>query len=233
MSLESNAMAKILIIDDHPLFREALHSAVELAYPDADTLDAASLMEACAILKDDTGFDLALLDLNMPGVKGMDGLLHLRTHFPRLPVVIVSGNDDPRIVSQVIAYGAAGFIPKSSKKSVLAEAIQSVINGAVYLPEQFGTEQPDAVDEKTQDMIKRLASLTPQQIKVLKMLCDGLLNKQIAYELRVGETTVKAHVSEILRKLNVFSRTQVVIEVARLEALGAIDNSTVQLVPDT
>lgn len=233
MSLESNAMAKILIIDDHPLFREALHSAVELAYPDADTLDAASLMEACDILKDGTGFDLALLDLSMPGVKGLDGLLHLRTHFPRLPVVIVSGNDDPRIVSQVIAYGAAGFIPKSSKKSVLAEAIQSVINGAVYLPEQFGEEQPDAVDEKTRDMIKRLASLTPQQIKVLKMLCDGLLNKQIAYELRVGETTVKAHVSEILRKLNVFSRTQVVIEVAKLEALGAVGNSIVQLVPES
>lgn len=228
MSLESNTMAKILIIDDHPLFREALHSAVELAYPDADTLDAASLTEACDILKDDTGFDLALLDLSMPGVKGMDGLLHLRTHFPRLPVVIVSGNDDPRIVSQVIAYGAAGFIPKSSKKSVLADAIQSVINGAIYLPEQFGEEQSDAVDDRTQDMIKRLASLTPQQIKVLKMLCGGLLNKQIAYELRVGETTVKAHVSEILRKLNVFSRTQVVIEVAKLEALGAIDNSVVQ-----
>ncbi|MBO6755669.1 MAG: response regulator transcription factor [Roseibium sp.] len=227
MLLETGLMAKFLIIDDHPLFREALHGAVELAYPDSDTQDAASLSEACDILQTDTGFDLALLDLSIPGVKGMEGLLHLRTHFPRLPVVVVSGNEDPRIVSQVIAYGAAGFIPKSSKKSALAEAIQRVMNGAVYIPEQFAdNDGPDALDDRTQEMIKRLSSLTPQQMKVLKMLCNGLLNKQIAYELQVGETTVKAHVSEILRKLNVFSRTQAVIEVTKLETLGAIEPVT-------
>ncbi len=223
MLLESGDMAKFLIIDDHPLFREALHSAVEMAYPESDTLDAASLDEACDILKDDTGFDLALLDLSIPGVKGLEGLLHLRTHFPRLPVVVVSGNDDPRIVSQVIAYGAAGFIPKSSKKAALADAILRVINGAVYVPENFAEAEEEPVDEKSRDMIRRLASLTPQQMKVLRMLCDGLLNKQIAYELQVGETTVKAHVSEILRKLNVFSRTQAVIEATKLEAMGVLD----------
>ena len=222
MLAETVAMAKFLIIDDHPLFREALHSAVELAYPDSDTQDAASLDEACSFLTKDNSYDLALLDLSIPGVRGMEGLLHLRTHFPRLPVVVVSGNDDPRIVSQVLAYGAAGFIPKSSKKAVLADAIQHVMNGAVYIPEEFN-EAGESLDAKTREMIQRVASLTPQQMKVLKMICDGLLNKQIAYELSVGETTVKAHVSEILRKLNVFSRTQAVIEISKLETIGAIE----------
>lgn len=215
-------MARFLIIDDHPLFREALHSAVELAYPDSDTQEASSLDEACARLNEDSGFDLALLDLFIPGVSGLEGLLHLRTHFPRLPVVVVSGNDDPRIISQVVAYGAAGFIPKSSKKAALADAIQQVLNGAVYVPKSAGDVEVETVDEKSREMMERMASLTPQQLKVLRMLCDGLLNKQIAFELQVGETTVKAHVSEILRKLNVFSRTQAVIEVAKLEALGAV-----------
>ncbi|WP_420412713.1 response regulator transcription factor [Roseibium sp.] len=223
MSIESNGASKFLIIDDHPLFREALHSAVELAYPNSDTLDAASLDEASRLLKDDSSFDLALLDLSMPGVKGMDGLLHLRTHYPRLPVVVVSGAEDPPIIAQVMAYGAAGFIPKSSKKTTLANAIQQVMNGAVYVPENYCDAVDEPIDDETRKMIERLASLTPQQIRVLQMICNGLLNKQIAYELSVGETTVKAHVSEILRKLSVSSRTQAVIEVKRLEALGTAD----------
>ncbi|MFN3129829.1 response regulator [Roseibium sp.] len=220
MSIETGSASKFLIIDDHPLFREALHSAVELAYPNSDTLDAASLDEANQLLQDDAGFDLALLDLSMPGVKGMDGLLHLRTHYPRLPVVVVSGAEDPPIIAQVLAYGAAGFIPKSSKKTTLADAIQQVMNGAVYVPETYADGAEDPIDDDTRKMIERLSSLTPQQIRVLQMICNGLLNKQIAYELSVGETTVKAHVSEILRKLSVSSRTQAVIEVNRLEALG-------------
>jgi DNA-binding NarL/FixJ family response regulator len=156
----------------------------------------------------------------MPGVKGMDGLLHLRTHYPRLPVVVVSGAEDPPIIAQVLAYGAAGFIPKSSKKTTLADAIQQVMNGAIYVPETYADGAEDPIDDDTRKMIERLSSLTPQQIRVLQMICNGLLNKQIAYELSVGETTVKAHVSEILRKLSVSSRTQAVIEVNRLEALG-------------
>lgn len=223
MSMETTSVSKFLIIDDHPLFREALHSAVELAYPNSDTLDAASLDEASRLLQEDAGFDLALLDLSMPGVKGMDGLLHLRTHYPRLPVVVVSGSEDPPIIAQVMAYGAAGFIPKSSKKTTLADAIQQVMNGAVYVPETYEDDLEAPLDEDARKMIERVASLTPKQIKVLQMICNGLLNKQIAYELSVGETTVKAHVSEILRKLSVSSRTQAVIEVKRLEALGTAE----------
>lgn len=213
----ANDKARFLIIDDHPLFREALHSAVRMAYPDVDTVEARSIAEALDILAGPKPFDLALLDLSMPDVHGFEGLLQLRTHHPRLPVVVVSGHEEPKIISEALSYGAAGFIPKSVRKSDLAAAIRSVMEGAVHVPENY---KPEALDPESADraeMVRRLAKLTPQQLRVLQMLRQGLLNKQIAFELQVGETTVKAHVSEILRKLNVYSRTQAVIEVSKLD----------------
>ncbi len=216
MMIVNDAVSKFLIIDDHPLFREALHSAVELAYPDAETVDAASFTEAVDILSRDPGFDLALLDLNIPGVRGFDGLLHLRANFPRLPVVIISGHEDPRIVNDVIGLGAAGFIPKSSKKAALADALMRVMSGAVVWPEGHDSGELNDEGKEREAIIRKLSSLTPQQLRVLSMLRDGLLNKQIAHELQVGETTVKAHVSEILRKLEAYSRTKAVIMVSKL-----------------
>lgn len=209
--------ARFLIIDDHPLFREALHSAVQMAYPDVDTVEARSIAEALDLLAGHAPFDLALLDLSMPDVHGFDGLLQLRTRHPRLPVVIVSGHEDARIISEALSYGAAGFIPKSARKDDLAAAIRSVMEGAIYVPQNYQSQPPDADRTDRAGMVQRLAKLTPQQLRVLQMLRQGMLNKQIAYELQVGETTVKAHVSEILRKLNVYSRTQAVIEVAKLD----------------
>jgi len=213
----TDTTARFLIIDDHPLFREALHSAVSMAYPKVETIEATTVAEALDTLKGGAPFDLALLDLNIPGVQGFDGLLQIRTSHPRLPVVIVSGHEDSRIISQALSYGAAGFIPKSSRKADLASAIRDVMEGAVYVPQSYQPQPGAARDEDRSDLIRRLATLTPQQMRVLNMLRQGLLNKQIAYELQVGETTVKAHVSEILRKLHVYSRTQAVIEVSRLD----------------
>ncbi|MCO5163391.1 MAG: response regulator transcription factor [Mesorhizobium sp.] len=213
----TDTTARFLIIDDHPLFREALHSAVSMAYPKVETIEATTVAEALDILKGGAPFDLALLDLNIPGVQGFDGLLQIRTSHPRLPVVIVSGHEDNRIVSQALSYGAAGFIPKSSRKADLAAAIRDVMEGAVFVPQSYQPQPGTAQDEDRSDLIRRLSTLTPQQMRVLNMLRQGLLNKQIAYELQVGETTVKAHVSEILRKLHVYSRTQAVIEVSRLD----------------
>jgi DNA-binding NarL/FixJ family response regulator len=210
-------MLRFLIVDDHPLFREALHSALQLVYPDAETVDARLIEEALAILESKQNFDLALLDLSIPGVQGFDGLLQIRTRYPRLPVVVVSGHEDPRIVSEALSYGAAGFIPKSARKDDLAQAIRDVMDGAVYVPENYAEQPADADRQDRAELVRRLATLTPQQLRVLQMLRQGLLNKQIAYELQVGETTVKAHVSEILRKLHVYSRTQAVIEVSRLD----------------
>ena len=208
---------RFLIIDDHPLFREALHSAVQMAYPDVDTVEARSIGEAMDLLGGHPPFDLALLDLSMPDVHGFDGLLQLRTRHPRLPVVVVSGHEEPRVIAEALSYGAAGFIPKSARKADLAAAIRSVMDGAIYVPENYEPTQPDDGSAGRADMVQRLSTLTPQQLRVLQMLRQGLLNKQIAYELQVGETTVKAHVSEILRKLNVYSRTQAVIEVSKLD----------------
>lgn len=216
MSPTSEAV-RFLIIDDHPLFREALHSAVQVAYPEADTVEARSITEALELLGDARPFDLALLDLNMPDVHGFEGLLQLRTRYPRLPVVVVSGYEEAKIISEALSYGAAGFIPKSARKSDLAAAIRTVMDGAVYVPDTYEIQKPGADQSERADMVQRLAKLTPQQLRVLQMLRQGLLNKQIAYELQVGETTVKAHVSEILRKLNVYSRTQAVIEVSKLD----------------
>lgn len=209
--------ARFLIIDDHPLFREALHSAVQMAYPEAETVEARSIVEAMEVLAKGTSFDLALLDLSMPDVSGFNGLLELRTSYPRLPVVIVSGHEDARIVSEALSYGAAGFIPKSARKSELADAIRTVMDGSVFVPRNYESTPPDSDTADRADVVSRLSRLTPQQLRVLRMLRQGLLNKQIAYELQVGETTVKAHVSEILRKLNVYSRTQAVIEVSKLD----------------
>lgn len=208
---------RFLIIDDHPLFREALHSAVRMAYPDVDTVEARSVEEALDLLAGPKPFDLALLDLSMPGVQGFEGLLQLRTRHPRLPVVVVSGHEEPRIISEALSYGAAGFIPKSVRKDELAQAIRDVMEGAIYVPENYDGQTPDADRSDRAEMVRRLSKLTPQQLRVLQMLKQGMLNKQIAYELQVGETTVKAHVSEILRKLNVYSRTQAVIEVSKLD----------------
>jgi DNA-binding NarL/FixJ family response regulator len=208
---------RFLIIDDHPLFREALHSAVRMAYPDVDTVEARSIAEALEFLSGPRPFDLALLDLSMPDVQGFEGLLQLRTRHPRLPVVIVSGHEDPKIISEALSYGAAGFIPKSVRKSDLAAAIRSVMEGAIHVPQTYVAQPPEPGSADRAEMVRRLATLTPQQLRVLQMLRQGLLNKQIAFELQVGETTVKAHVSEILRKLNVYSRTQAVIEVSKLD----------------
>ncbi|MBN9068345.1 MAG: response regulator transcription factor [Rhizobiales bacterium] len=210
-------MLRFLIIDDHPLFREALQSALQLAYPDAETVEARLIEEALTVLGEGRDFDLALLDLSIPGVQGFEGLLTIRTRYPRLPVVVVSGHEDPRVVSETLSYGAAGFIPKSARKDDLAKAIREVMEGEVCVPRNFAEQPDDPGREDRAELLRRLATLTPQQTRVLGMLRQGLLNKQIAYELQVGETTVKAHVSEILRKLHVYSRTQAVIEVSRLD----------------
>jgi DNA-binding NarL/FixJ family response regulator len=208
--------ASFLIVDDHPLFRDALRLAIESSYPKADIQEASTVRAAREALAA-AAFDLVLLDLSMPGTRGFDGLLEIRTSNPRQPVVIVSGLEDPRIIHEAMTYGAAGFILKSVRKAELAEAISDVMNGLVYLPRGYEPPKPEVPGAKGSDLATRLGTLTPQQLRVLQMLRQGMLNKQIAFELDVGETTIKAHVSEILRKLNVASRTQAVIEVSRID----------------
>lgn len=221
--LKTNTMSvlsKVLVVDDHPLFREALSTAVALAFPASTSEEAASIEEALQLLDDSSGFDIALVDLKIPGVTGFDGLVQLRTHHPRLPILIVSGLEDKKIVKEAISFGAAGYVPKTVGKEGLAIAINNVLQGNVYLPEVFREEDevPECEKDKCGDSLaERVNSLTPQQLRVLAMLREGLLNKQIAFELQVGNSTIKKHVSEILRKLQVNSRTQAVIEVSKMD----------------
>jgi len=209
--------ASFLVVDDHPLFLEALELAIHSAYPDALIVEATSIATAKAAIAERRTFDLVLLDLCMPGTRGFQGLIELRTLQPKLPVLIVSALEDSRIVHEAMTCGAAGFIAKSARKAALVNAISEVMAGSIVLPAGYQPPSSDTAAAEAADMARRFASLTPQQQRVLQMLRQGMLNKQIAHELDVGETTVKAHVSEILRKLHVASRTQAVIEMSKID----------------
>lgn len=221
-------MTKILIVDDHPMFREALRGAVKSALPKVKVFEVGSIEAARDILRNEPGTEIVLLDLSLPGTHGFEGLISMRKSFPRIPIMIVSGLDNPRIVQEAIRLGAAGFVPKSVDKATLAAGISEVLSGSVFVPAELAQCLSErSIVAVSSNIADRVAQLTPAQMRVLQLLRNGRLNKQIAHELGVSETTVKAHVSEILRKLNVVSRTQAVIETAQLdfEAILGGDNA--------
>ncbi len=205
---------RILIADDHPLFRGALRQALESMFGGLAILEAGTIDEMSKTLASEDEVDLVLLDLNMPGVRGFSGLMYLRAQFPLVPVVVVSATEDPQTIRRCLEFGASGFVQKSLPIETIRQAIKTVLAGGVYAPPGIDLVAKD--DQSA--LIGRLASLTPQQVRVLMMLSEGLLNKQIAYELSVSEATVKAHVSAILQKLGVESRTQAVIAASKIEA---------------
>lgn len=202
----------IIIADDHPLFRNALFQSIHMAISGVTLFEADSLDALLALLKKVNEPDLLLLDLKMPGSNGMSGLIHLRSEYPDLPIVVISASEESSVVSQVKSHGAFGFIPKSSDMRELNSALNQVLNGDPFFPEGLIRD-----NEACNELSQKLAALTPQQYKVLGMLSDGLLNKQIAYELNVSEATIKAHMTAIFRKLEVKSRTQAVILLQQLE----------------
>lgn len=207
---------RIVIADDHPLFRGALRQALSDVNGDVTFSEAGSFDEAVeAINAGDDVADLVLLDLKMPGVQGFSGLMYMRAQYPGVPVVIVSANEDAVLIRRALDFGASGYIPKSAPVDDMRRAVEVVLNGDVWVPPELETLEDE--DSESQKIALRLATLTPQQVRVLMMLGQGLLNKQIAYELTVSEATVKAHVSAILQKLDVESRTQAVIAVSRIE----------------
>ncbi len=206
----------LLIADDHPLFRGALREAVTGLFDRAEIAEAGTFEEVSEVLDRGGDIDLILLDLSMPGVRGFSGLMYLRAQYPSVPIVVVSANDDPAVIRRCMEFGASGFMPKTLGIEALRAAIARVLQGEVWTPPDVDlTRQSDA---ETTALIARLSTLTPQQVRVLMMLSGGLLNKQIAYELGVSEATVKAHVSAILQKLGVESRTQAVIAAGKIEA---------------
>jgi DNA-binding NarL/FixJ family response regulator len=206
---------RLLIADDHPLFRGALREAVSGLFEKPDIAEAGSFEDVTRQLERGAEIDLILLDLSMPGVRGFSGLMYLRAQYPSVPIIVVSANDDPSVIRRCMDFGASGFIPKTLGVEAMRAAIARVLEGGLWTPPDI---ELGPSDEPTAGMIARLALLTPQQVRVLMMLSEGLLNKQIAYELGVSEATIKAHVSAILQKLGVESRTQAVIAAARIES---------------
>ncbi|WP_339799934.1 response regulator transcription factor [uncultured Marinobacter sp.] len=206
----------IIIADDHPLFRAALRQAVSQAVPDASVNEVDSIKSLQAAVEANPNADLVLLDLNMPGAHGFSGLVFLRGQYPGLPVVVVSGSEELQVMRRSIDYGASGFIPKSAPLPEITEAIQAVLEGDVWLPVGVA-DKLERMQVETTDFSERLASLTPQQFRVLGMLAEGLLNKQIAYDLDVSEATIKAHITAVFRKLGVRNRTQAVIAIQQME----------------
>lgn len=206
--------AIIVIADDHPLVRDALRQTIAQDMASAVFHEAASLAEAETGIRGLGSPDLVLLDLHMPGMRGFTGLAYLRSQFPETPVAMISASTDPRIMRQAIDFGASGFIPKSAPTDDIRSAVREILAGNSWLPADTN-DVPDTAAEDAQ-LAARLANLTPQQLRVLGMLSDGKLNKQIAYDLDISEATVKSHVSSILQKLDVNSRTQAVILAGRL-----------------
>jgi len=207
----SNSLT-LLIVDDHPMFRMAVRHALDELLADGRMVEAASQSALEAALMETPEIDLVLLDLTMPGAIGFSSLVLLRSERPDLPVIVVSSNDHPRTVRRAQQFGAAGFVPKSAPAEQLADAVREVLAGSQSFPaSKAGHDPQDA------QLAGRLAGLTPQQLRVLMLLAEGLLNKQIAAELKLSENTVKIHVTAVLAKLDCRSRTQAALMAKSLD----------------
>ncbi len=203
---------QILIVDDHPLMRSALKQAVGQAFPGVEILEGAHYDQLRRVLAEEGAApDLVLMDLHMPGMNGFIGLMMLRSEYPEIPVIVVSASEDAATVQRSIDYGASGFVPKSAPIGQVAEAIQAVLDGGIWIPETAAS--PDSAEAA---LARKVVNLTPQQLRVLAGMAEGKLNKQIAYEMTIAEQTVKDHVTAILRKLGASNRTQAILVASQL-----------------
>ena len=207
-------MATFLIADDHPLFREALVGALRLKFDDLQIIESDSLETTLKQIEQQDDLDLLLLDLHMPGSGDLYGLIRVRELYPHLPVAVISGSDNAEVVSKVMGYGAMGFISKSSPSAKIAEAIETILQGDSWVPVELRGRLQPVTDEEA-EFANKMAALTTAQYRVLYLLHEGFLNKQIAFELAITEATVKAHITAIFRKLGVSNRTQAVLLVER------------------
>lgn len=207
---------EVLIVDDHPLYRLALKGAVAAACTDCAIFEADSVGGLFDALDRHPRVDLLLLDLNLPGAYGFNALAHLRGSRPELPIIVVSASDDPRTMRQALAFGAQSFVSKSADAATIGNSVQAVLRGEVVAHAGLVAERDAGADEGALEIAQRMAQLTPQQFRVLGMLCAGRLNKQIGEDLQITEATVKAHMTVILRKLGAANRTQAVLLAGRL-----------------
>lgn len=206
-------MYKILVADDHPLFRDAIVNIIDIKFPGSTTLETEDIESTLGCVKDNDEIDLILLDLNMPGMSGLNGLLDLRNQCPTTPIVIVSAEQEKQKILQTLSYGAVGFIAKSSSKETIGEAIESVFQGNMYLPSDIMRAQANVATTKKefQASPENISLLTRRELIVLQHLIKGEANKEIGFNLHISETTVKSHVSSILKKLGTSNRVKVVL----------------------
>lgn len=200
----------ILIADDHPLFRGALKQVIANAFPGTRLFEAETIPQVQKLLSRNEEIDLLLLDLHMPGAVGFSALSYVVGNYSALATIIVSANAHPETVRRALDFGASGFLSKSASVEQIEDAIVRVRSGQVVAPEA-PSDGGRGADLTSLDISAAVARLTPQQFRVASMLVEGMLNKQIAYELEVTEATVKAHMTEIFKKLGVHSRTQAVL----------------------
>jgi len=209
-------MSTFLIADDHPLFREALQAALNPFFDDMKIIESDSLSTTLKAIKNHPEIDLILLDLNMPGSDNYYGLTSVIDKSANTPVIVVSASDNEESVNIAMHYGARGYIPKTFNSRKMAHVIMTVLDGGLFIPEKYidkiGVNAPDLITS-----IEYVKGLTPKQLRVLRCLKEGKMNKQIAEELFVTEATVKAHISSIFKKFNVSSRTQVVLLVDKID----------------
>lgn len=205
---------RVLIADDHPLYRAALQTILPRACSGAQVAEAACQDEVMNQVASDSDFDLIVLDLNLPGATGLSCLRYVHDAAPLTPIIVVSGNDDPATMSEARLAGAAGYVPKSAPGDVLVHAIRLVMAGGTYLPAAAALRHSMSLGSTPADPIGE--PLTSRQLRVLRLLTQGLSNKQIARDLEISEITVKAHVSAIFRKLGVSNRTQAANAARRL-----------------
>ena len=208
-------MVTLLIADDHPLYRDALKGALNMAFDELKILESGDLNTTVQVLESND-IDLLLLDLHMPGSSDLFGLLHIQKTFPDIPIAVVSGTEDAALISKIVGLGAMGFIPKTAGAQEISDAVHAMLDGEVWVPESV-RQQIEQVDETFSELAENVASLTPSQYKVLCFMRDGLLNKQIGYNLDIAEATVKAHVTAIFRKLGINNRTQAVLIASELQ----------------
>lgn len=222
-------MNKILIADDHPLFRDAIKSIIVESFSGYELLETSNLDDAIALVDDNPDTDLILLDLNMPGMDGLTGIVKMRNHAPEIPLGIISAEEDKSIVLQAAGYGAVGFIPKSTTRETITRAIEQILAGQVYLPADIIRSNPGESVANTSKQfeidMKSISYLTRKQLQVFEQMAKGNSNKQIAYDMNIAETTVKAHVSAILHKLKVKNRIQAVLCASNIDFDQYLHNS--------
>lgn len=214
---------RLLLIDDHPLFCDAMVMTVSEIFANPEIKTASCLNDALKELSHFAVPDIIVLDLNLPDVDGLEGLVRLKTVTPKSKVVVVSSLSDNRIIASVMAAGSTGFVPKESPREELIRAFSMISDGGIYTPPDFVAPEKQLNAQDHASIMSRLETLTPQQARILELICEGKLNKQIGYDLSIGEATVKAHLTAILRKLNVQNRTQAVL-LAKKVSFTALTN---------